>query len=161
MGAFPSGQRGQTVNLLSTTSVVRIHPLPPSKTAVPPGTAVLLGGSGQRSAPSRSGGGRIPAAIRTCAGGTCSAEARRLRRRGGSGSGVASPVPPGTAVLLGGSGQRPAPTRSGGGRIPGLRPRDRPGLSVDFPGKYQNICSSTATITQQNFKVNRKIKFFC
>ena len=28
-GAFPSGQRGQTVNLLSTTSVVRIHPLPP------------------------------------------------------------------------------------------------------------------------------------
>ena len=26
---FPSGQRGQTVNLLSTTSVVRIHPLPP------------------------------------------------------------------------------------------------------------------------------------
>ena len=29
MGAFPSGQRGQTVNLLSTTSVVRIHPLPP------------------------------------------------------------------------------------------------------------------------------------
>ena len=29
MGAFPSGQRGQTVNLLSSTSVVRIHPLPP------------------------------------------------------------------------------------------------------------------------------------
>ena len=29
MGAFPSGQRGQTVNLLSVTSVVRIHPLPP------------------------------------------------------------------------------------------------------------------------------------
>ena len=31
MGAFPSGQRGQTVNLLSTTSVVRIHPLPPNE----------------------------------------------------------------------------------------------------------------------------------
>ena len=30
-GVFPSGQRGQTVNLLSTTSVVRIHPLPPIK----------------------------------------------------------------------------------------------------------------------------------
>ena len=30
-GAFPSGQRGQTVNLLSLTSVVRIHPLPPEK----------------------------------------------------------------------------------------------------------------------------------
>ena len=29
---FPSGQRGQTVNLLSTTSVVRIHPLPPKIT---------------------------------------------------------------------------------------------------------------------------------
>ena len=30
MGGFPSGQREQTVNLLSTTSVVRIHLLPPS-----------------------------------------------------------------------------------------------------------------------------------
>ncbi len=29
---FPSGQRGQTVNLLSVTSVVRIHPPPPEKT---------------------------------------------------------------------------------------------------------------------------------
>ncbi len=26
---FPSGQRGQTVNLLLVASVVRIHPLPP------------------------------------------------------------------------------------------------------------------------------------
>ena len=34
MGAFPSGQRGQTVNLLSTTSVVRIHPLPPRRSKV-------------------------------------------------------------------------------------------------------------------------------
>ena len=31
MGEFPSGQRGQTVNLLSLTSVVRIHLPPPSK----------------------------------------------------------------------------------------------------------------------------------
>ena len=30
MEGFPSGQRGQTVNLLSTTSMVRIH-LPPPK----------------------------------------------------------------------------------------------------------------------------------
>ena len=29
MGEFPSGQRGQTVNLLSVTSVVRIHLPPP------------------------------------------------------------------------------------------------------------------------------------
>ena len=29
MGAFPSGQRGQTVNLLLNASVVRIHQLPP------------------------------------------------------------------------------------------------------------------------------------
>ena len=29
MGEFQSGQMGQTVNLLSLTSVVRIHPLPP------------------------------------------------------------------------------------------------------------------------------------
>ena len=28
MGEFPSGQRGQTVNLLLIASVVRIHPLP-------------------------------------------------------------------------------------------------------------------------------------
>ena len=31
MGDFPSGQRGQTVNLLSLTSVVRIHHPPPSE----------------------------------------------------------------------------------------------------------------------------------
>ncbi len=31
MGEFPSGQRGQTVNLLSLTSVVRIHLPPPEK----------------------------------------------------------------------------------------------------------------------------------
>ena len=30
MGAFPSGQRGQTVNLLAMPSVVRIHHPPPS-----------------------------------------------------------------------------------------------------------------------------------
>ena len=29
MGDFPSGQRGQTVNLLAMPSVVRIHHLPP------------------------------------------------------------------------------------------------------------------------------------
>ena len=32
MGGFPSGQREQTVNLLSPTSVVRIHLLPPKST---------------------------------------------------------------------------------------------------------------------------------
>ena len=31
MGEFPSGQRGQTVNLLSLTSVVRIHLPPPRR----------------------------------------------------------------------------------------------------------------------------------
>ena len=31
MGVFPSGQRGQTVNLLALPSVVRIHPLPPKQ----------------------------------------------------------------------------------------------------------------------------------
>ena len=34
MGDFPSGQRGQTVNLLSLTSVVRIHLPPPKKRAL-------------------------------------------------------------------------------------------------------------------------------
>ncbi len=31
MGEFPSGQRGQTVNLLSLTSLVRIQLPPPNK----------------------------------------------------------------------------------------------------------------------------------
>ena len=31
MGVFPSGQRGQTVNLLAVPTVVRIHPLPPNR----------------------------------------------------------------------------------------------------------------------------------
>jgi hypothetical protein len=31
MEEFPSGQRGQTVNLLAMPSVVRIHPPPPTK----------------------------------------------------------------------------------------------------------------------------------
>ena len=35
MEGFPSGQRGQTVNLLSVTSVVRIHPPPPQKYWMP------------------------------------------------------------------------------------------------------------------------------
>ena len=41
MGEFPSGQRGQTVNLLSTTSVVRIHS-PPPKAEKPRDCAVSL-----------------------------------------------------------------------------------------------------------------------
>ena len=34
MGDFPSGQRGQTVNLLASPSVVRIHHLPPEKASI-------------------------------------------------------------------------------------------------------------------------------
>ena len=34
MERFPSGQREQTVNLLSVTSVVRIHPSPPRKSVL-------------------------------------------------------------------------------------------------------------------------------
>ena len=37
MGGFPSGQREQTVNLSSMTSVVRIHHLPPVKKSTPDG----------------------------------------------------------------------------------------------------------------------------
>ena len=42
---FPSGQRGQTVNLLSQTSMVRIHPPPPnimSKVAVAHAMAIFF-----------------------------------------------------------------------------------------------------------------------
>ena len=42
MGDFPSGQRGQTVNLLASPSVVRIHHLPPNKTH-PNGVCFCLG----------------------------------------------------------------------------------------------------------------------
>ena len=35
MGVFPSGQWGQTVNLLLSASVVRIHPRPPKKLNAP------------------------------------------------------------------------------------------------------------------------------
>ena len=41
MGGFQSGQMGQTVNLLSLTSVVRIH-LPPPSTDCPIGRSVLF-----------------------------------------------------------------------------------------------------------------------
>ena len=52
MGAFPSGQRGQTVNLLSLTSVVRIHPLPPiQKAGHRP--AFCIGESGWQEQPER------------------------------------------------------------------------------------------------------------
>ncbi len=37
MGGFPSGQREQTVNLSSMTSVVRIHHLPPVVKSTPNG----------------------------------------------------------------------------------------------------------------------------
>ena len=40
---FPSGQRGQTVNLLSVTSVVRIHLPPPNKKTCY-GKSFLFGG---------------------------------------------------------------------------------------------------------------------
>ena len=42
MGDFPSGQRGQTVNLLSLTSVVRIHHPPPTKQNICLPTNVLF-----------------------------------------------------------------------------------------------------------------------
>ena len=42
MGEFPSGQRGQTVNLLRIASVVRIHLPPPAKSTILLGGAFLL-----------------------------------------------------------------------------------------------------------------------
>ena len=43
MGEFPSGQRGQTVNLLSAPSVVRIHLLPPKQRRHPKGCLFCIG----------------------------------------------------------------------------------------------------------------------
>ena len=42
MEGFPSGQREQTVNLLATLSVVRIHPLPPTRQPVSGQAVVFL-----------------------------------------------------------------------------------------------------------------------
>ena len=44
MGEFPSGQRGQTVNLLSLTSVVRIHLPPPTRAGAKMAPALVGGG---------------------------------------------------------------------------------------------------------------------
>ena len=43
MGGFPSGQREQTVNLSSMTSVVRIHHLPPKQKRHPSGCLFCFG----------------------------------------------------------------------------------------------------------------------
>ena len=45
MGEFPSGQRGQTVNLLSLTSLVRIQLPPPNKDTDQFGRCFCLSGS--------------------------------------------------------------------------------------------------------------------
>ena len=44
MGEFPSGQRGQTVNLLSLTSLVRIQLPPPKQRPSPCGSVFCFGG---------------------------------------------------------------------------------------------------------------------
>ena len=44
MGEFPSGQREQTVNLSSMTSVVRIHHLPPKQKDIPKGMSFFCFG---------------------------------------------------------------------------------------------------------------------
>ena len=45
MGRFPSGQRGQTVNLLQFASVVRIRPSPPIEKGYPDGYPFSIGGT--------------------------------------------------------------------------------------------------------------------
>ena len=47
MGEFPSGQRGQTVNLLLIASVVRIHLPPPAKRTSPKGDVLFAGGENE------------------------------------------------------------------------------------------------------------------
>ena len=46
MEGFPSGQREQTVNLSSMTSVVRIHHLPPKQKDIPKGMSFFCFGGG-------------------------------------------------------------------------------------------------------------------
>ena len=50
LGDFPSGQRGQTVNLLSSTSVVRIHHPPPTEKGHQPVSFFCCLGMGLRTA---------------------------------------------------------------------------------------------------------------
>ena len=57
MGEFPSGQRGQTVNLLSVTSMVRIHLPPPEKAlAFASAFSVILASLGVEITPGFTGG---------------------------------------------------------------------------------------------------------
>ena len=84
MGEFPSGQRGQTVNLLSLTSVVRIH-LPPPKIPITRqgGRYFSLVGEGTY----RSAFESTSAALKKCAGGTRGPQRKRyavLLGRGGA-----------------------------------------------------------------------------
>ena len=68
-GVFPSGQWGQTVNLLLSASVVRIHPRPPRTPVSKPGTGVSVlsavqkerkGGFEQHRPAEQSGGEKSP-----------------------------------------------------------------------------------------------------
>ena len=69
MGVFPSGQWGQTVNLLLSASVVRIHPRPPRKRLCRntqafflcnPAAAIDAGGFEQHRPAEQSGGQKGP-----------------------------------------------------------------------------------------------------
>ena len=67
MEGFPSGQREQTVNLSSMTSVVRIHHLPPKRKDIPKGMSFLLW--------RKAGGGFESRLLETC-------QVARFNRRG-------------------------------------------------------------------------------
>ena len=57
MGDFPSGQRGQTVNLLSLTSVVRIHHPPPTQKPDAIASGFCVGGGWWQEVTERKGRG--------------------------------------------------------------------------------------------------------
>ncbi len=75
MERFPSGQRGQTVNLLAQPSMVRIHPSPPPRVCELPGEPGLslalkrVWFNGRTPAFQAGGAGSIPATRSSLEGG--------------------------------------------------------------------------------------------
>ena len=151
MGVFPSGQWGQTVNLLLSASVVRIHPRPPRTPVSEPGTGVSVLSAVQKG---RKGGFEqqqrrpLPAAEtgRSCWG--CGQQDARAAQ------GTMQPLGAATrAPFLRGSRNPPAPTKKTSAYASTLRFL----FSPAFPSPAKNTCISGTPCYDTNQKKSYKV----
>ena len=151
MGVFPSGQWGQTVNLLLSASVVRIHPRPPRTPVSEPGTGVSVLSAVQKE---RKGGFEqqqrrpLPAAEtgRSCWG--CGQQDARAAQ------GTMQPLGAATrAPFLRGSRSPPAPTKKTSTYANTLRFL----FSPAFPSPAKNTCISGTSCYDTNQKKSYKV----